>query len=122
MWAASPSRATPVTPKRSPRSDHRVDYAYRSSVRTLKRRGRRNRRGVWPQARAAAAERVIGVLNEVAGPRDVIICAAGSLPASFTSCGARATRRSTTSSYGYSCMGYEIPGASGVKLAGPNAM
>ena len=41
-------------------------------------------------------------------------------PATCTSCGARATRKGYHVEYGYSCMGYEIAGGLGVKLAAPD--
>jgi 3D-(3,5/4)-trihydroxycyclohexane-1,2-dione acylhydrolase (decyclizing) len=64
---------------------------------------------------------VIGAVNAVAGERDVVVCAAGSMPGDL-----HKLWRTTDPDgkgyhveYGYSCMGYEIPGAMGVKLAAP---
>jgi len=45
-----------------------------------------------------AQSEVIGAVNEFSGPTDVVVCAAGSMPASSTSSGGRATASSTTSS------------------------
>jgi len=53
------------------------------------------------------------------GQRDVVVCAAGTLPAELHKLW-RATRPGNYHvEYGYSCMGYEIAGALGVKMARP---
>jgi 3D-(3,5/4)-trihydroxycyclohexane-1,2-dione acylhydrolase (decyclizing) len=62
---------------------------------------------------------VIGAVNAAAGPRDVVVCAAGSMPGDLHKLW-RAhdpEGKSYHVEYGYSCMGYEIPGGMGVKLA-----
>jgi 3D-(3,5/4)-trihydroxycyclohexane-1,2-dione acylhydrolase (decyclizing) len=64
---------------------------------------------------------VIGAVNAAAGPRDVVVCAAGSMPGDLHKLW-RAhdpDGKSYHVEYGYSCMGYEIPGGIGVKLAAP---
>jgi 3D-(3,5/4)-trihydroxycyclohexane-1,2-dione acylhydrolase (decyclizing) len=62
---------------------------------------------------------VIGIVNAHAGPEDVVVCAAGSLPGDLHKLWR--TRRPGTYhlEYGYSCMGYEIAGGLGVKMAAP---
>jgi 3D-(3,5/4)-trihydroxycyclohexane-1,2-dione acylhydrolase (decyclizing) len=71
------------------------------------------RRGVMTQAE------VIGVLGDMLGPRDVIICAAGSLPGDLHKLWRTRDPKGYHLEYGYSCMGYEIAGGLGVKLAAP---
>ncbi|GAA4223013.1 3D-(3,5/4)-trihydroxycyclohexane-1,2-dione acylhydrolase (decyclizing) [Streptosporangium album] len=62
---------------------------------------------------------VLGMLNEVARPADVVVNAAGSIPGDLHKLW-RATGPGTYHvEYGYSCMGYEIAGGLGVKLADP---
>jgi len=63
---------------------------------------------------------VIGVVNEVSGPRDVVVCAAGSMPGDLHKLWRTRDRKGYHVEYGYSCMGYEIAGALGVKLAAPD--
>jgi 3D-(3,5/4)-trihydroxycyclohexane-1,2-dione acylhydrolase (decyclizing) len=63
---------------------------------------------------------VIGVLNRVLGPRDVIVCAAGSLPGDLHKLWRARDPKSYHLEYGYSCMGYEIAGGLGVKMAAPD--
>ncbi|MCF7542882.1 3D-(3,5/4)-trihydroxycyclohexane-1,2-dione acylhydrolase (decyclizing) [Pseudomonas petrae] len=63
--------------------------------------------------------RVLGVLNQQLPSDAVIVAAAGSLPGDLQ----RAWRSTSVDSYhveyGYSCMGYEINAALGVKMAAP---
>jgi 3D-(3,5/4)-trihydroxycyclohexane-1,2-dione acylhydrolase (decyclizing) len=63
---------------------------------------------------------VIGVVNEIAGPRDVLVCAAGSLPGDLHKMWRTRDPKGYHLEYGYSCMGYEISGGLGVKMAAPD--
>ena len=63
---------------------------------------------------------VIGVVNEVSGSRDVVVCAAGSLPGDLHKLWRTRDPNGYHLEYGYSCMGYEISGGLGVKLAAPD--
>ncbi len=62
---------------------------------------------------------VIGLLNSKVGPRDVIVCAAGSLPGDLHKLWRTRDAKNYHMEYGYSCMGYEIAGGLGVKMADP---
>ena len=68
------------------------------------------------ESRPSQAE-VVGAVNEAAGPRDVVVCAAGSLPNDLHKLWRSRDPKSYHVEYGYSCMGYEIPGGMGVKMA-----
>jgi 3D-(3,5/4)-trihydroxycyclohexane-1,2-dione acylhydrolase (decyclizing) len=63
---------------------------------------------------------VIGLLNSTLGPKDVIVCAAGSLPGDLHKLWRARDPKSYHLEYGYSCMGYEIAGGLGVKMADPS--
>jgi 3D-(3,5/4)-trihydroxycyclohexane-1,2-dione acylhydrolase (decyclizing) len=65
---------------------------------------------------------VIGAVNAAAGPYDVVVCAAGSMPGDLHKLwrARDPDGKSYHVEYGYSCMGYEIPGGMGVKLAAPD--
>jgi 3D-(3,5/4)-trihydroxycyclohexane-1,2-dione acylhydrolase (decyclizing) len=63
---------------------------------------------------------VIGLVNEVSGPRDVVVCAAGSMPGDLHKMWRTRDRKGYHVEYGYSCMGYEIPGGIGVAMASPD--
>ncbi|MFF4045168.1 3D-(3,5/4)-trihydroxycyclohexane-1,2-dione acylhydrolase (decyclizing) [Streptomyces chartreusis] len=62
---------------------------------------------------------VLGVLDALVDESDVIINAAGSLPGDLHKLWRARSRDQYHLEYGYSCMGYEIPAAIGVKLATP---
>lgn len=63
---------------------------------------------------------VIGLLNSKVGERDVIVCAAGSLPGDLHKLWRTRDAKNYHMEYGYSCMGYEIAGGLGVKMADPS--
>jgi 3D-(3,5/4)-trihydroxycyclohexane-1,2-dione acylhydrolase (decyclizing) len=67
-----------------------------------------------------AQSEILGVVNEVSGPRDVVVCAAGSMPGDLHKLWRTRDPKGYHVEYGYSCMGYEIAGALGVKLAAPD--
>ena len=60
---------------------------------------------------------VLGVINECIDPEDVVIGAAGSLPGDMQRMWRPKALDTYHMEYGYSCMGYEISGALGVKYA-----
>lgn len=62
---------------------------------------------------------VIRVLNESVGPRATVVHAAGGIPGDIHKLWRGTSPTDYHSEYGYSCMGYEIAGALGVKLADP---
>jgi 3D-(3,5/4)-trihydroxycyclohexane-1,2-dione acylhydrolase (decyclizing) len=63
---------------------------------------------------------VIGVVNDISRPRDVLVCAAGSLPGDLHKMWRTRDPKGYHLEYGYSCMGYEISGGLGVKMAAPD--
>ena len=67
-----------------------------------------------------AQSEVIGVVNRVSGPRDVVVCAAGSMPGDLHKLWRTRDPKGYHVEYGYSCMGYEIAGGLGVKMAAPD--
>jgi 3D-(3,5/4)-trihydroxycyclohexane-1,2-dione acylhydrolase (decyclizing) len=62
---------------------------------------------------------VIGAVNAAAAAHDVVVCAAGSMPGDLHKLWRSRDPKGYHVEYGYSCMGYEIPGGMGVKLAAP---
>ena len=63
---------------------------------------------------------MIGVVNRVSGPRDVVVCAAGSMPGDLHKLWRTRDPKGYHVEYGYSTMGYEIAGGLGVKMAAPD--
>ena len=66
-----------------------------------------------------AQSEVIGTVNTFSSPTDVVVCAAGSMPGDLHKLWRTRDRKQYHVEYGYSCMGYEIAGALGVKMAAP---
>ncbi len=62
---------------------------------------------------------VIGAVNEFSRPHDVVLGAAGSLPGDLHKLWRTRDPKGYHLEYGYSCMGYEIAGGLGVKMAEP---
>ena len=63
---------------------------------------------------------LIGAVNAFARAQDVVVCAAGSLPGDLHKLWRARQPNTYHLEYGYSCMGYEIAGGLGVKMADPS--
>ena len=63
---------------------------------------------------------IIGVLQEHARPGDVIVAAAGGPPGDLQKVWDATGGRTCHLEFGFSCMGYEIPAAMGVRMAHPD--
>jgi 3D-(3,5/4)-trihydroxycyclohexane-1,2-dione acylhydrolase (decyclizing) len=75
-------------------------------------------RALDPSAETTQAQ-VIGMVNDAAGPRDVVVCAAGGMPGDLLKLWRTEDPKGYHVEYGFSCMGYEIAGGLGVKMADP---
>ena len=62
---------------------------------------------------------IVGVVNTESQPNDVVVCAAGSLPGDLHKLWRTRDAKGYHLEYGYSCMGYEIAGGLGIKMAAP---
>ncbi|MGN8115253.1 3D-(3,5/4)-trihydroxycyclohexane-1,2-dione acylhydrolase (decyclizing) [Labrys sp. 22185] len=63
---------------------------------------------------------VIGAVQRVGKPTDIVVCAAGGLPGELHKLWQAGAPGGYHMEYGYSCMGYEIAGGLGVKMAEPD--
>ena len=63
---------------------------------------------------------LIGVVNEQSDPSAIMVCAAGSLPGDLHKLWRARHPKNYHMEYGYSCMGYEIAGGLGAKMAAPD--
>jgi 3D-(3,5/4)-trihydroxycyclohexane-1,2-dione acylhydrolase (decyclizing) len=75
-----------------------------------------------PKARDGAPPsdaEVLGAVNRAAGAASIMVCAAGGLPGELHKLWRAADSRAYHVEYGFSCMGYEIAGGLGAKLACP---
>ena len=68
-----------------------------------------------------AQTEVFGALNDMMGENDVVINAAGSMPGDLQCLWQAKTPVQYHVEYAFSCMGYEIPAAMGVKMALPDS-
>lgn len=73
----------------------------------------------YPDERMSQAQ-VIGVLNAFMNAGDTLVCAAGTPPGDLHQLFEATAGRRLHLEFGNSCMGYDIPGAIGVRLARPN--
>jgi 3D-(3,5/4)-trihydroxycyclohexane-1,2-dione acylhydrolase (decyclizing) len=63
---------------------------------------------------------VIGAVNNFSAAKDIVVCAAGSLPGDLHKLWRTQDSKAFHLEYGYSCMGYEIAGGLGAKMADPS--
>jgi 3D-(3,5/4)-trihydroxycyclohexane-1,2-dione acylhydrolase (decyclizing) len=63
---------------------------------------------------------LIGAVNELSNPSAIMVCAAGSLPGDLHKLWRSRHPKNYHMEYGYSCMGYEIAGGLGTKMAEPD--
>jgi 3D-(3,5/4)-trihydroxycyclohexane-1,2-dione acylhydrolase (decyclizing) len=66
-----------------------------------------------------AQSEVLGAVNDASEPTDVVVCAAGAMPGDLHKLWRTRDPKGYHVEYGYSCMGYEIAGGLGVKMAAP---
>ncbi|MFY1705870.1 3D-(3,5/4)-trihydroxycyclohexane-1,2-dione acylhydrolase (decyclizing) [Tritonibacter scottomollicae] len=65
-------------------------------------------------------QQVIGAAQRASGPDTVVMCAAGTMPGELHKLWKAPRPGAYHMEYGYSCMGYEIAGAMGIKMAQPD--
>ena len=101
---------------------HRVDAEYDAAVRTSADAWRREvleltAPGPGP---LPTQNSVIRAVNHFSDPLDVVVCAAGSLPGDLHRLWQARDAKGYHMEYGYSCMGYEVAGGLGAKMAAPD--
>lgn len=64
---------------------------------------------------------IIGAVNSFASDKDIVVCAAGSLPGDLHKLWRTSHPKGFHLEYGYSCMGYEIAAGLGAKMASPKS-
>lgn len=65
-------------------------------------------------------QQVIGAVQRMSGPDTVVMCAAGTMPGELHKLWKAPRPGAYHMEYGYSCMGYEVAGALGIKMAQPD--
>jgi 3D-(3,5/4)-trihydroxycyclohexane-1,2-dione acylhydrolase (decyclizing) len=101
---------------------HRTGAAYGDRVETLKAQWDATVDGIRAVENPAnlTQANVIGMVNAASGPRDVVVCAAGGMPGDLLKLWRPVDPKGYHLEYGFSCMGYEIAGGLGVKMADPS--
>lgn len=101
--------------------DHHVDGRYEAEARALHEEWETEVQRIYDirnQPLVSQGE-LIGAINEAGDPNAVMVCAAGSLPGDLHKLWRSRHPKQYHLEYGYSCMGYEIAGGLGVKMADP---
>jgi 3D-(3,5/4)-trihydroxycyclohexane-1,2-dione acylhydrolase (decyclizing) len=100
---------------------YRVEETYRDKIQQLRARWEVEVDRIYALAKTPpiAQGEVIGILNHFMEPSDIVVCAAGSLPGDLHKLWRTRQPGAYHMEYGYSCMGYEIAGGLGVKMADP---
>ncbi len=102
--------------------NYRVDSSYAAATQTHRERWEAEVDRIYAQRIGPPLSQgeVIGVVNEFSRDRDVMVCAAGSLPGDLHKLWRTRDAKGYHMEYGNSCMGYEIAGGLGVKMAAPD--
>jgi 3D-(3,5/4)-trihydroxycyclohexane-1,2-dione acylhydrolase (decyclizing) len=101
---------------------YRVDDDYSSHIAALKQQWEAEVERLFNlhHGPPISQSEVIGIVNNFSRPEDVVVCAAGSLPGDLHKLWRTRNPKGYHLEYGYSCMGYEIAGGLGIKLADPS--
>jgi 3D-(3,5/4)-trihydroxycyclohexane-1,2-dione acylhydrolase (decyclizing) len=102
--------------------DYKVPLAYNKQVIRFNQQWDRKVSATYrpqPGERITQGE-VIGAVNTSSADNDMVVCAAGSLPGDLHKLWRTRNPKGFNMEYGYSCMGYEIAGALGAKMADPD--
>ncbi|MGA6957309.1 MAG: thiamine pyrophosphate-dependent enzyme, partial [Candidatus Acidiferrales bacterium] len=101
--------------------NHQVDETYRAKIEQFRSRWEAEVDRIHGLAKAPpiAQGEVIGIVNGFMEDSDIVVCAAGSLPGDLHKLWRARRPGGYHMEYGYSCMGYEIAGGLGAKMADP---
>ena len=101
--------------------DHHVDSHYEANGRALHEEWETEVQRIYDIRNKPLVSQgeLIGAVNDVGDPEAVMVCAAGSLPGDLHKLWRSRHAKQYHLEYGYSCMGYEIAGGLGIKMAAP---
>ncbi len=102
-------------------SGYRVEESYRAQIQDFQGRWEKEVDRIYAtrQAQPITQGEVIGAVNNFAKESAIVLCAAGSLPGDLHKLWRTRQPGGYHLEYGYSCMGYEIAGGLGAKMACP---
>ncbi len=100
---------------------HRVDENYRLQVAQFRAEWEKEVDRIYAIRKEPPISQgeIIGLVNATVQAEDTMVCAAGSLPGDLHKLWRTKRAGGYHMEYGYSCMGYEIAGGLGVKMADP---
>ncbi len=103
-------------------SGHRVDQNYETRVGSFRADWEKETDRIYSVRKDPPITQgeVIGIVNDFMEASDIMVCAAGSMPGDLHKLWRTRQPGGYHMEYGYSCMGYEIAGGLGVKMANPN--
>jgi 3D-(3,5/4)-trihydroxycyclohexane-1,2-dione acylhydrolase (decyclizing) len=103
-------------------SGYKVSEKYRSQTSNLNAEWDKQVSGFYKETGLLPVSQaeVVGAVNEFSGPRDVVLCAAGSLPGDLHKLWRTLDPKGFHLEYGYSTMGYECAAGIGAKMACPD--
>lgn len=101
---------------------YRVSAAYINSVAKANRTWNKKVKEIYSLNHGVPVSQgeVIGAVNDFSSEKDIVLCAAGSLPGDLHKLWQTRDHKGFHLEYGYSCMGYEIAGGLGAKMADPS--
>ena len=101
--------------------DYRVDGHYEANARALHEEWETEVQRIYDIRKESLVSQgeLIGAVNDAGDPDAVMVCAAGSLPGDLHKLWRSRHPKQYHLEYGYSCMGYEIAGGLGIKMADP---
>ena len=101
---------------------HRVEESYRATIAELRARWDQEVERIYSvrvEGKLTQSE-IIGAVNDFTKTADIMINAAGSMPGDLHKLWRTSEPGGYHMEYGYSCMGYEIAGGLGIKMARPD--
>jgi 3D-(3,5/4)-trihydroxycyclohexane-1,2-dione acylhydrolase (decyclizing) len=104
-------------------SGYRVEDAYRTKIATFRADWEKEVDRIYRMRKEPPISQgeVLGIVNGSSEAKDVVVNAAGSMPGDLHKLWRTRQPGGYHMEYGYSCMGYEIAGGLGVKMANPDS-
>ncbi|ULQ52425.1 3D-(3,5/4)-trihydroxycyclohexane-1,2-dione acylhydrolase (decyclizing) [Flavihumibacter fluvii] len=102
--------------------DYKVPVGYRNQVEKYNKQWDKQVESVYQYRHGVPMSQgeIIGAVNDASAEKDMVLCAAGSLPGDLHKLWRTRNPKGFHLEYGYSCMGYEIAGGLGAKMADPS--
>jgi 3D-(3,5/4)-trihydroxycyclohexane-1,2-dione acylhydrolase (decyclizing) len=102
-------------------ANYQVEDTYREKIQNLRARWETEIDRIYALTKAPPITQgeVIGIMNNFLEESHIVVCAAGSLPGDLHKLWRTRQPGGYHMEYGYSCMGYEIAGGLGAKMAAP---